>query len=217
MRKNQRYEPIAQISYTTPSPTSYKQSSPEPTSVLKPPIAYTSQKLGIRFSYRYKPYGEDKKFGFLIKEVDNKIYVYGEDEDYTKGQSVEVFGKERDETLVEAISKQILKNYSSKNCLIRYVDKNEDSLNFSPAKYYPNNYRVAIIYYTDLISAKPTAENLNKCPQLYTFQGTTVFFLSDVNHPEKFLFFQIGNYYIPIEDQKAGRVRAWQDSIEFIN
>jgi len=50
-----------------------------------------------------------------------------------------------------------------------------------------------------------------KCPQPYAAIGGMAYFLADTAHPDRFLFFSIGQYVIPL-----GTDRTWQSSIVFL-
>jgi len=51
-----------------------------------------------------------------------------------------------------------------------------------------------------------------KCPQPYAAIGGIAYFLADTAHPDRFLFFSIGQYAIPV-----GKDRTWQSSIVFLD
>lgn len=163
---------------------------------------YISEKFGISFKYLYSM-GDDETME--VKELGNKIYVYSSNYSYDTGQYVEIFSKEPNDTLTEAIKKQFLEGYLESDCEV-YIKNDE----YYP-KNYPENYEVASIRVTgDFNDLGEWYELLKNCPPTYTESNGRSFFLSDKNNPDKFLFFFIGQYPI-----SASNNLTWEETVRF--
>lgn len=191
-----------------------KQSSkPQSAPVIKtlttptPPLnnnikTYTDQKLGITFNYLTK---DPSIVVFPITE--NKVCITYDktDNDCNNGQYVEVFTKTADQTLKEAIEKQILKGIDQKDCYVINITK-EYSKNALPNLEY------------DMITFPKTNDNNDpfsqstaiKCPEKYREKNGVSYFMADKNFPTKFAFFNIGQYAI-----MAGKNTVWQATFKF--
>lgn len=167
---------------------------------------YTSKTLGITFTYL----GKQDTTEITTKELGNKVCVTYDPQDNTcsKGQFVEVFNKEKTQTLADAIKKQFLSNYSEKDCFVK------TNLTFSPnSNLAIKNYEKAEIGFPASSDPNdPGWQNADKCPAVYTTTNGIAYFLMDKNHPDKFLFFSIGQYPITSENNKL-----WQETLTFLD
>ena len=142
-----------------------------------------------------------------MKENGNKVYVYPPSfKSYTEGQWVEVFPKGKDESLADAIKRVILPTNSPTDCLVTSNPPNLQSK-------YPQNYKTAVIGVPsdpndDLSTLGPKWE---KCHEPYVTENGISYFLEDTNHPDRFVYFSIGQY--PISSGRPNQV--WQDTISF--
>lgn len=165
---------------------------------------FTSNKLGLTFSYL-----ESNNSGFqtiTVKEAGNKICVTYDvnDANCSKGQYVEVFQKSPADTIEQAITKRFLANYSSNEC---YALKDNRYSNLN----YPASYETAVISFPKPTNTDgPWWEIGSKCPQTYTESNGMAYFLEDKNHPDKLLFFSIGQYAID-----AGNNKTWNQTLQF--
>ncbi len=158
---------------------------------------YESLKLGVVFNYPQDLAN--------IQEDKNKIYVYIKDQkDYTTGQFVEIFRKDPQDSLEQAIKKKFLTSISEKDCYVELEDEFRDS-------HYPSSYVVAEIAYPTTNEGDQPWWNNKVCPQNYSKTNGMRYFLMDINHPDKFIFVSIGQYMIPVNTDKG-----WQDTIEFL-
>ncbi|MDD2822642.1 MAG: prepilin-type N-terminal cleavage/methylation domain-containing protein [Candidatus Daviesbacteria bacterium] len=193
--------PIQGILTVTPtvsvvlSPTVSVTSTPTPTKSYPGTTQYISPKLKVAFNYLVNQDGQKA----LVKESGSKIYVYIEGTSFDKGQYVEVFNKNKSDTLAEAIEKQFLGGISKTDCFVAPYTVKSSLANYSADTIsYPKN--------ADLGPGEIPA----KCPQKYSESNGISYFLADSNHPDKFLFFSIGQYGI-----SAGNNILWQDTIIF--
>lgn len=165
---------------------------------------YVSKTKGISFVYLEEQGGETTK----VEEQGNKIYLYGASYEPTSGQYVEVFSKGSQDSLLVALEKQFLENYSASDCEVYNSD--------SPSKY-PESYEIANIRVAGgWVDMEDLFARYDKCPPIYTESNGLSFFLMDKNHPDKYLFFSIGQYGISGESIDSGG-RAWQDTVEFLD
>jgi hypothetical protein len=165
---------------------------------------FTSQALGIRFDYPAALDG--RRVG--VKETGDKVYVYIEPIQPEAGQWVQVYRKPPAQSLEDAIRQQVLKGVSVQDC---QVVSSDDPV---AGQVNPPTFRFARIDiprtpgedYESLIA------KAKKCPQPYAAIGGIAYFLADTAHPDRFLFFSIGQYAIPL-----GKDRTWQSSIVFLD
>lgn len=167
---------------------------------------YTSERLGISFNYSVKI--NDDGSVAQVKEEGNKIYVYNSTlKDYKEGQWVQVFSKESQQSLNDAVKRRFLANYSANDCFVSAYTPKPSS--------YPATYRAAIIDvpHAEGDDLETLSQKWEKCPQPYVAENGISYFLEDPAHPTKYVYFSIGQYGIP----SGINSKAWQDTLKFIN
>jgi len=182
--------PVPQTTAATPVPGS---------------TTFSSKRLGIEFEYA--PMTGDQKVG--VREIGDKVFLYVGQLPPEAGQYVRVYRKAPGETLEAAITRQVLQGYSSADCLVRESESPERGLGW------PASYTFAVIGLAgppeqDMEALQARAR---KCPQPYAALGGIAYFVADAGHPERFLFLNIGQYYIP---SGLGE-RPWQNTIRFLD
>ncbi len=197
-------EPLPAISEPQPikqvSPTTIISSAPEVKS-YPGTKEYISQKLKIAFNYLPKVDGTI----FQIKEVGDKVYIGISTAKAEDGQFVQVFSKDPQDSLEEAIKKKFLSGKSEKDCFV--VDAP------APFKNYPANYQAVVISFPEPTNNDdPWWNGTEKCSADYAQANGIRYFLGDSLHPDKLLFFSIGQYSID-----AGPNLTWQDTIRFLD
>ena len=167
-----------------------------------PAMTYTSTALGISFSYL--PNQNQQTVNAL--ERGDKIYVYPASMEPAAGQWVQVFRKPAGESLEDAIKRVIMPGHPAEDCpVVKLADP-------TGAGRRPSNY----VYAGITVRRAPDEDDAvvlprwKTCPQPYTAVGGIGYFQADTLHPEKFLFFSIGQYAI-----LAGDELPWQDTIRF--
>lgn len=173
-------------------------------------LQFVSQKLGIGFSYASALPEQPDSIIKTLEEGD-KVYVYAASitKNPQDGQWVEVFQKDPNLTLADAIKKQFLANYSSADCFVSLQSRYPDSVKL------PDNYEVAEISYpAPSDTTAPGWANADKCPQMYTTTNGISYFAMDKNHPDKYAYFSIGQYGIP--SGTTNKQSMWQDTFRFI-
>jgi len=130
-----------------------------------------------------------------VEEIENKITVCGD-----QGQYVEIFEKDSEQTLKEAIEEQFLKDYSSDKCWVEEIIREVN----------PNNYEYATIEYPVSTDGDFPWENWSSCPSYSRSNGIS-YFMADPQHPDKFTFFSIGQYALQTNDKSL-----WQETFKFI-
>lgn len=188
------------------TPTSMLTSTPTPT-VNPNSNVFTSQNLGVSFNYTTKSTGiNDSKIA--VKEIGNKIYVYSTNGAPENGQYLEMFSKNKNQSLIDAIKQKILTGYSLNDCLVKTMSGTFNGQS------YPANFELAQIGVptTAGVDMETLSEEAKKCPAGYIALGGLNYFLIDVNHPDKFIFLNIGQYGIDsgISD------KPWQNTIKFL-
>jgi|GEM_PF-4455794 len=156
---------------------------------------YNNSQYGFEFQYPADFNGEKD-----VIVIGTKFYIDGKD-----GQSVEIFKKDADETLEAAIKRIILANYSSPDCKIE--------IKSLPANSYRGEYIVANISYPAPSNAQdPYWVNAPLCNQDYARTNGIRYFSYDPLIPNKFAFFDIGQYAITIDAENSV---PWQNTFKF--
>lgn len=162
---------------------------------------FISQKLKIAFNYLPEVNGVK----FQVKEVENKVYIGMSTTKIEDGQFVEVFQKDPQDSLKDAIKKRFLAGKSETDCFV--ID--------SPMKFnnYPSTYQaLEISFPKPTNNDEPWFASTGKCFADYAQTNGIRYFLGDSQHPDKLLFFSIGQYGID-----AGPSLTWQDTIRFLD
>lgn len=201
-----------------PSPSATPTISPKTTPTVMPTVTltptvnpnsniFTSQELGVTFNYTNKNTGVNNS-KIAAKQIGNKIYVYSTSGPAEEGQYLEMFTKDKNASLIEAIKQKILVGYSLTDCLVKVAQ------NPVTGQSYPAGYEIANI-------TVPTGPNdgleemfekTKKCPEKYVTTNGISYFLTDANHPDKFIYLSIGQYGI---DSGIGD-KLWQTTIKFL-
>ncbi|PIR43826.1 hypothetical protein COV24_00680 [candidate division WWE3 bacterium CG10_big_fil_rev_8_21_14_0_10_32_10] len=190
----------------TVTPTPLVTTTPTDTMSLLPgQKKYTSKNLGVSFLYM-EEMPLDSTFKVMIQEIDNKIYVYGSNFEPTTGQYIEVFNKDPNMTLEQALSQDFLNTAEyQQSCAISSV---------SPDNTYPSTMSVAnIILKNNFEDLEKRFEELKKCPSPYTQSNGISYFIYDFSYPTKYAFVSIGQYSIPSDTNGT----TWQNTIKFTN
>jgi hypothetical protein len=143
-----------------------------------------------------------------VKETGDKVYVYIEPLQPESGQWVQVYRKPPEQSLEDAIRQQVLKGVAAQDC---QVVSSDDPV---AGQVNPPTFRFARIDVprTPGEDYEALIAKAKKCPQPYAAIGGMAYFLADTAHPDRFLFFSIGQYVIPL-----GQDRTWQSSIGFLD
>jgi hypothetical protein len=169
---------------------------------------FTSLNHGLSFLFME----ESNDVQVLALEMGTKIYVYYGDLPYDQGQYVEVFSKDPAKTLEEAVQELFLADTDPTACQVTKTTFPED--NNYPASYVGANIGTVKSFddFGDMGEMWVFIEE--NCPLPYTASNGISYFLMDTEHPDKFLFFSIGQYGINADsNQNSGK--GWQDTIVF--
>jgi hypothetical protein len=167
-------------------------------------VIFNSKALGISFHFASSANGTD----FAAKEIGDKVYVYMKSGQPESGQWVQVFSKPTKTSLEDAIKTQVLQGYSLTDCIVKIVgDPNKGS----GAAATPG-YQFAMITLPqssddDMAAIQAKAA---KCPQPYAAVGGLAYFMTTSAAPDRFVFFSIGQYAIPAEQNNP-----WQTTLKF--
>lgn len=154
---------------------------------------YYSKKLGVGFTYAQFDAVPDP---VEITETGNKIIV--------SGQSIEVFEKDEDLSLKEAIEERFLEGYDPADCFVTVYEDNDQGL--------PNHVSAGISYPRLDEENAPFWENAGKCPQGYSETNAILYFLMNKDVPGKFLFVAIGQDMVATD----GNDNSWTKSIRVL-
>ena len=189
---------------------------------------FISHNLGIGFQYdgtpaTYPDGGKDMTVKTIIKG--NTVYVGTEP--VTDGQWVRVFHKDPKQSLSDAILEQVLADYPSKTCQIHITSAGSSTATDHPlpANLLTENIQIAEIGYADSASlaTDPSpidtlySEYMPKCNPKYDKTNGIRYFFYDTNHPDTFLFFNIGQSPIlSAHASSSEKVPTWQDTIQIL-
>lgn len=133
---------------------------------------YYSEDLGVGFTYL--PYPESE---VSIVEEGNKISL--------KDQYIEVFQKDPNLTLAEAITQQFLEGYDSEKCFVKENEQTEQNV---------PEYIAAIISYPHSEEPnEPWWTNYENCPAYAEANGIR-YFLMNKSAPDTYIFVDVGQY-----------------------
>jgi hypothetical protein len=173
---------------------------------------FTSDTLGVKFDYAPDQDG-DGKADTDVKEMGDKIYVYYTASPVEQGQWVQEFSKDANATLLASIQKQFLTSYPAKDCYPLSLADYYKSYD-AAAPTLPDNVEVAVIAYPKATDPNaPFWQNSDKCPAQYSATNGASYFWMDKTHPNKYFFFNIGQY--PIFADNDGQ-KVWQDTLTVI-
>lgn len=176
---------------------------------------YISTILGVGFCYPEKVGDSSYSSTVKVTEVDEKIYVYYDTITKEQGQFVEVFDKEKTDTLVQAIEKQFLQGISKDKCWAVLATTPSGAQNFFNAVEYPKSYIFAqALKYPMPENPAYMSEafaNADNCPADYRSTNGIRSFMMDQNNPDRFFFFNIGQYSIAGTNQPT-----WQETIKIL-
>ncbi len=192
-------------------------STPLPTPA--PNSTYTSDKLGISFTYLTTVSG---RVNFFTREISDTVYLYynpatnqsfsGTDAEFLNtvpghGYSVEVFNKDPKHSLTEAIKQQFLTGYNSSDCIVHATRYGHPRDN--------DSYQTVVIDYphhsTD--TRNQVESKIAKCPKNVTGFGVS-YFMMDPKHPNKLLFVTLGQDNIPSGIWGKG---TWDETLKVLN
>lgn len=160
-------------------------------------LSFSSQKLGIGFFY---PQKIQNMQSVDVKETGNKVFVFMTQTDPQEGQSVEVFSKSPGSTLSEAIKQHFLAGKDESKCYVT-ITKTEGTITTAHIDF-PDDYSSGL---------EGMSEKTRYCSENYAKTNGIRYFWYDSKHPNIYLFFNIGQYAIPV----AGNTN-WQDTIRIL-
>jgi hypothetical protein len=170
-------------------------------------MSYYSPTLGIKFNYINNadgtPISVERLENIVCVTVEHEWYKNdGTQDDFCPhGQSVEIFSKDPSISLSNAIENKFLVGYDKKECFVELLNKEGKKAIIS----YPTDNRG---------SDDPWWVNSKNCPHGYSKANGIRYFYYDNNFPEKYAFFDIGQYYI---DGANNGETTWQDTFKFTN
>jgi hypothetical protein len=157
---------------------------------------YKNNQYGFQFLYPEKKSPQN----VYITEG-NKVYVN------IKGgtQSVEIFSKDENESFESAIKRIILKNFPSTDCKVEIGT-------ISANNYHGQYQKAEISYPAPINSADPFWKNSALCNSAYDKTNGLRYFAYDPSIPDKFAFFDVGQFAITISENSS---IPWQDTFKF--
>ena len=167
---------------------------------------YYSEKLGVGFTYVPKV---SDTVTAQVTEIGDKIYMHLLGEKPETGQSVEVFTKDPELSLEEAITARFLAGYDPNDCFVRAYESGNLRVNYASA---------GISFPRPADANAPWWQNSEKCPPHYSEINAVQYFLMNQEVPDKFLFVSAGQDMItsdgtPIKDN-AGY--SWINSLQIL-
>ncbi len=171
---------------------------------------YISEKLGVGFTY--DPTSDGVTSAVEVTEVGNTIYVQLSGAPITSGQWVEVFDKDPNQTIEQAITAQFLKGIDPKKCFVKVdvASGGEEA-----------NHITATIAYPQPVPFEGPGIIPDSCPQDYSQTNGIRHFIMDKESPNKLLFVSIGQYVlttdgIPKDPANKFYGYSWHSSIRVV-
>ncbi len=196
------FTPPPKITYVNITPLPNITSTPNVPTVTYTQNTFTSPDLGISFEY-IPAYNQP----IHVQEVGNRVYLNVPGNEPPSGKFVEVFSKNSSDSLADAVKKQFLQGYSATDCYVKY------GVPYWP---YQPDYATATISYPGYNGTDIPNPNAAKCPAIYTQINGASYFAMDKNHPNKFVFFNIGQDNILGQSPTAnGRTITWDQTLRF--
>lgn len=175
-------------------------------------MRYTSPSLGITFTYLTDWFSKDGSqipINETVVRKGDKVCIGGSLKDKSfcdAGQTVEVFNKKSSQSLKEAIEEQLLKSYNREDCFVKALNDNDRATGSGDDK-----AEITYPYYSS--HDDPFSEaTASKCPADYSALSGLRYFAAFNNRPDKFAFFDIGQYGILANPDNV----TWQYTFEFI-
>lgn len=175
---------------------------------------YKDEDLGIEFKYpalakNYCIPNTPCKAEIEIKRTGNKMELVT-DPKYS-GQAVEIFFKDKKDSLETAVRKKFLNDVDQEKC---WVETLVDSMYNEASKVYPDNYQLVSGFRFKVTEGSNPFINSNYCPkdyQNYITIGGLAYFLYNPDVPDRFAAFSLGNS-ATIDINKG---LYWQDTFKF--
>lgn len=157
---------------------------------------FTSDKFGFSFSY--------DESNVVVEEKENKVYVRPNDAGWSsgEGQSVEVFKKNPKTPINKAIAEMAIADKDPRECFVMVYSGDKEGI-FTGNIIYPD--------IAEMGQDEPSFANA-RCGKYQTTNGL-VYFYYDMKYPDRFYFFNIGQYILESGDVKN---TAWQDTFEVV-
>lgn len=162
---------------------------------------HISQKAGVAFYYAESVGNNPVK----VVEEDNNIYVYIDNKTtgYKSGQYAEIFPNALNNDLPQTVRNRFLGGIPPSECFVEEV-KIQNRPGFT---------QVQIKYPLPANLTKPMEEYGKKCPEKYRNNEGLRYFLMDNERPQRYTFFDTGQYTIP---SATGSLIPWQETLIFL-
>jgi hypothetical protein len=147
---------------------------------------FTSEELGISFV---------AGSNINVVREGNRVYISPVSFDVEDGQWVEVFSKDSNETLAQAIEEKFLQGYDPAMCYVTMTGTNTAIIDYPPPTD-PNQYG----WY-----------NAQYCPP-YSKTNGIAYFMASTKDSETYVYLSIGQYSIPGDSDN----NSWFNTLEFI-
>lgn len=167
---------------------------------------FTSLDLDISFTYNGNSLWDGKPV--QVKEIGDRVYLYVWNTKPEDGRFVEVFSKDPKDSLPDAIIKRFLQGYSIQDCQVT-------AANLAKIYYDRNGFVYAQIRPVEPLNKFDSLPQLTaKCPPVYATINSLKYFLMDTAHPDKLVFFNIGQD--TIDSGRTGELLSWDQTIQFL-
>lgn len=182
---------------------------------------YYSKRLGIAFTYnRFGLSLSDYEFDAKVAEQGNMIFVYHPEYGYAdgNGQSIEVFEKDPNISLEDAIEARFLTEYSPEDCFVEVLEDGQ-ALSDNPEDSMSHVVKTVISYPQSDNAESPWWENAFKCPEGYSLSNGEAYFLMNTEAPDRFVYVSIGQSVITTDGSaySEGEVfNRWEESLRIV-
>ncbi|MHB8595452.1 MAG: hypothetical protein ACYDER_01425 [Ktedonobacteraceae bacterium] len=181
-RSLQRYSPVTFDSTPVINLERTCNPSTATTTITKSKGVITFSGFCISFKLTELQSNPEGSYNVGVKIVGKRVYVGEESDPEGSGEFAEVFQKNPSDSIEAAISKAVMKGYSSADCPINPIQVTG----------FPNSYEFAEIDYTGYYPSN--------CPGDYVAFDNETYFLVDKNHPDKLIYLFLGQFGIATYD-----------------
>lgn len=181
---------------------------------------FESKKLGIKFTYTPDLLGSEIDHQKIkVREAGNKVYVFfGPDSNMTlnpfSAQSIEMFKKDPNMSLEDAIKQKFFTSKTSKDCMVKLSEVySTDVNNPSPRLSWPDAMYADIVIpgFEQISLDDPRMGDLEACAPGYAMRNSLQFFFMNKNFPDRFYFMNFGQESISTDGIPADSKGAFYD------
>lgn len=214
--KQAGFEEFLVIPHTTrPTSSSSPVLTPQIVTPSPSPKVFSSKKLGISFMYIADLGGQHVS----TREIGNKAYIYvdrtGSVQEVSDEKYVEVLSKNSGEGLEQVLQRTLKQDNLTQVCKVVITQPASLGRNYVNM----SNYTIGSIGPIEINSDEEYQTIMSKKQKCEPrFNGGAGYYLADSKHPNKYLYFSIGqDTFMSGVANKDGDEASWDETIQFLD